>query len=212
MKARTILLLLLAAAVTCAQTAPPSQKAAPAAGKPATTQAQPAATAKSKPVAPSAKPAAMPTAKPAQAKPAAKPAAPAKKAVARAKSAAQPAAGAVKPAAARTSGAGKRDPFISVVVRGGAGGPGPACETGKKCLDVNAVVLRGIVKSPNGMIAVVENATRRITYFLRENDPVFNGYVLKITLDSIIFRENVIDNLGKASTRDVVKRVSAPAV
>jgi hypothetical protein len=34
-------------------------------------------------------------------------------------------------------------------------------------------------------------------YFLRENDPVFNGYVMKITGDSIVFQETLQDRLGK---------------
>ena len=38
------------------------------------------------------------------------------------------------------------------------------------------------------MIAVVVNSLNK-AYFLRENDPVFNGFVVKITGDSIIFKE-----------------------
>lgn len=49
-------------------------------------------------------------------------------------------------------------------------------------------------------------------YFLRENDPVFNGYVVKITGDSVVFQETVQDKLGKSFTREVVKRISTPAV
>ena len=73
-------------------------------------------------------------------------------------------------------------------------------------------MLRGIVKSQAGMIAVVESSVRRISYFLRENDPVFNGYVVKITGDTVVFRENVMDRLGKQSTHDVVMKVVAPVV
>ncbi len=212
MKAKTILLLLLAAAVVRAQTAPPSQKVAPS-GTAGAATAKPAATpaAKSKSAAKPQTAAKPKSAAKAQAasKPAAHAKAPAKKAVA--KGPAQPAAAEVKKAMARTNAPGKRDPFVSVVVSRSAG-PGSGCESGKKCLDINAVVLRGIVKGPNGMIAVVENSTRRITYFLRENDPVFNGYVVKITGDSIVFRENVMDTMGRGATRDVIKRVSAPAV
>ena len=47
------------------------------------------------------------------------------------------------------------------------------------------------------MIAVVVNALDK-AYFLRENDPVFNGYVVKITGDSIIFKETIQDRLGKS--------------
>jgi hypothetical protein len=49
-------------------------------------------------------------------------------------------------------------------------------------------------------------------YFLHENDPVFNGYVLRITGDTVVFQETFQDNLGKSLTREVVKRISTPAV
>lgn len=105
---------------------------------------------------------------------------------------------------------GKRDPFVSLaVVR--AQQVGATCGTGKRCLVIDQVLLKGVVKTPNGMIAMVENPAKK-AYFLRENDPVFNGYVLKITGDSVIFKETSVDNQGRTVTRDVVKRVNAPAV
>lgn len=104
---------------------------------------------------------------------------------------------------------GRRDPFVSPVMEQSATGSG--CSTGKRCLAIDQISLKGIVKSENGMIAVVENALDK-AYFLHENDPVFNGYVVKITGDSIIFRETLQDKLGKAFTRDVTKRISTPAV
>jgi hypothetical protein len=103
---------------------------------------------------------------------------------------------------------GKRDPFISPVVnRGGGSG----CSTGKKCLDIDQIAVRGVVKADNGMIAVVTNGLNK-AYFLRENDPVFNGYVVKITVDSVVFKQNFQDRLGKPFTKDVVKRITTPAV
>ncbi len=103
---------------------------------------------------------------------------------------------------------GKRDPFISPVVDRQSGS---GCSTGKKCLDIEQIALHGVVKSENGMIAVVTNALNK-AYFLRENDPVFNGYVLKITVDSIVFKQNFQDRLGKPFTKDVMKRITTPAV
>jgi hypothetical protein len=41
---------------------------------------------------------------------------------------------------------------------------------------------------------------------------VFNGYVMKITGDSIVFRETLQDRLGKNFTREVVKKITTPAV
>ena len=105
--------------------------------------------------------------------------------------------------------AGRRDPFLSPVVNHSMGGSG--CSTGKRCLAVDQIALTGIVKSDAGMIAVVVNAMNK-AYFLRENDPVFNGYVVKITGDSIIFKETMQDKLGKSFTREVTKKISTPAV
>jgi len=102
---------------------------------------------------------------------------------------------------------GKRDPFFSPVVQQ----QGSGCSTGKKCLEINAINLRGVVKSDSGFIAVVTNNLGK-AYFLRENDPVFNGYVVKITGDSVVFQETVQDKLGKTSTHEVVKRIFTPAV
>ena len=113
-----------------------------------------------------------------------------------------------KPEEKKWAMTGKRDPFFSPVVQqqGGSG-----CSTGKKCLEIGNINLRGVVKSDAGFIAVVTNNLNK-AYFLRENDPVFNGYVVKITGDSVIFQETVQDRLGKPFTREVVKRIYTPAV
>ncbi|MGH9579899.1 MAG: hypothetical protein ACRD2R_02810 [Terriglobales bacterium] len=122
---------------------------------------------------------------------------------------APPAAQKAAPSAPSSAGV-RRDPFVSpVTARGGPGGP--VCPSGKRCLIADQVELKGVAKTSSGMIAMVVNQDKK-TYFLRENEPVLNGYVLRITGDSIVFRENVMDNLGRTSTKDVVKRVSAPVV
>jgi hypothetical protein len=133
---------------------------------------------------------------------------------------ARTAAKTAKPAAIKTQAvvtnatlpkAARRDPFVSPVREAAPGGSG--CGIGKKCLAIDAILLRGIVRYQAGMIAVVESVGgRNVSYFLRENDPVFNGYVVKITPDSIIFRENVMDRMGRQSTRDITKKVNAPVV
>jgi Tfp pilus assembly protein PilP len=104
---------------------------------------------------------------------------------------------------------GRRDPFVSPVVNRSMVGSG--CSTGKRCLAIDQISLKGVVKAEVGMIAVVVNAMNK-AYFLRENDPVFNGYVVKITGDSIIFKETLQDKLGKSFTREVTKKITTPAV
>ena len=113
-----------------------------------------------------------------------------------------------KPEPKKISAINRRDPFISPVVHLGAIGSG--CSSGKRCLAIDQIALKGVVKSETGMIAVVVNAMDK-AYFLRENDPVFNGYVTKITPDSVIFKETFRDKLGKELTRDVTKTISRPA-
>lgn len=102
-----------------------------------------------------------------------------------------------KPAPSR-----RRDPFISIIQTRSVSGP--SCAAGKKCLIINQIVLKGIVQSQEGMLALVENGQRK-SYFLRENDPVFNGQVVRISRDSIVFRERVVDRLGREIKRDIVK-------
>ena len=204
---KTILVVMAAAGLAMAQAPATSKPKAPASqtvSGAAATMPTPAAKT------PAKKPAAAMAAAPAS-KPAKSPAKPkaAKKAVvtAVAKSPAKPAT----PAAAKVP-AGKRDPFVNPVVRVAAGGgTGSMCSTGKRCLMINEMVLRGIVKTQGGNIAVVSNSANR-AYFLKESDPVFNGMVMKITGDSVVFKENVVDNLGRETTREVVKRVTAPTV
>jgi hypothetical protein len=101
-----------------------------------------------------------------------------------------------------------RDPFVSVITE--RNGTVACTGTGKKCLIVDQVMLKGVVRSQNESIAVVSSTANK-TYFLRENDPVYNGVVVKITPDSIIFRESVTDRLGKTVQREVVKKVNNSA-
>jgi len=175
-----------------------TSKSAPVAAKPAT-KTETASAKGAKPTTAAAKPAKDQNKTAAAAVPAEKPAA-----------AAEPAktAEAAKPKEDKKwAMSGKRDPFFSPVVQQNGSG----CSTGKKCLEIGAINLRGVVKSDSGFIAVVTNNLNK-AYFLRENDPVFNGYVVRITGDSVVFQETVQDKLGKPFTREVVKRIFTPAV
>ncbi len=184
----------------------PAKSAAPAAQPKAVAAKTPAPAPKAA-VAKDSKPAKVAAQEPKQAKaePATKPAAPAASATAPAAAKSEPA----KPKQEDKKWAmnGRRDPFFSPVVQQNGSG----CSTGKKCLEIGNINLRGVVKSDSGFIAVVTNNLNK-AYFLRENDPVFNGYVVRITGDSVVFQETIQDKLGKPFTREVVKRIFTPAV
>lgn len=99
---------------------------------------------------------------------------------------------------------GRRDPFLSIISTSAA--EPHSCTTGKGCLDIPHLVVRGVARHAGSMVALVESAQHR-SYFLRVNDAVFNGEVVSITNDSVIFREKTIDRAGRAHTRDIVKRI-----
>jgi Tfp pilus assembly protein PilP len=195
-------------------TKPAAQGAAPAA-KPATPTAaapKPAAKPSAQTPAPkvpapkapapaaTAKQAAAPKAAPAAAKPVRKPA------VRKASSSAP--AGTAEPSEAKVS---RRDPFESLTSRQEAAArAGANLPPGKAGLQVGTLRLDGIVRAPNGMIAVVTNPQAR-TYFLREGDQLYDGRVEKIAMDGVSFHEVGKDAFGKPVERQVNKRIYSSA-
>lgn len=173
--------------------------------------AKPGATA-TKPAAQSAKPAAPRTAAKPAPKAGGKPAAEVAKKSARKKGTAKPVVekpsgpeGAPKAAAESEVKAARRDPFESLVSHG-TGKAAPNLPPGKAGLQVSTLRLDGIVRAPNGMIAVVSNPQAR-TYFLREGDHLYDGSVEKITMDGVSFHEEGKDAFGKPVERQVNKRI-----
>ena len=134
------------------------------------------------------------------------------KAEVQAKAAMAPPSGSVAVSLPRGAG-GRRDPFLSPLVMVKKDTPGGidtvACGAGKRCLVPDQLVLKGIVKSREGMIAMVETPQQK-SYVLHERDQVYRGSVVKITGDSVIFRQSTSDALGHVVEKMVVKKVSGP--
>jgi len=177
------------------------------ASKPAQQAAKPAVPAATKPAPQAAKAPGKPAGKPA-ARPAAKPGA-----KATAKLPARPAVRAVErratpgsaPAAAESElKQARRDPFESLIGRQTK--TNAILPPGKLGLQVSTLRLDGIVRAPNGMIAVVSNPQAR-TYFLREGDRLYDGSVEKISMDGVSFHEEGKDAFGKPVEHQVNKRI-----
>lgn len=101
----------------------------------------------------------------------------------------------------------RRDPFESLIGRQKSqADASKSLPPGKAGLLVNTLKLDGIVRAPNGMIAVVSNPQQR-TYFLREGDQLYDGRVEKILMDSVSFHEVGRDAFGKPVERQVNKRL-----
>jgi len=184
------------------QTAP--KPGVPAASKPAPqAAAKPTVPAASKPAPQAAKPTGKPAVKPAGkpgTKRATKPAA--KSTVRAVERRATP--GSAPAAAESEVKQARRDPFESLI---GRQKDAPKnLPPGKLGLQVSTLRLDGIVRAPNGMIAVVSNPQAR-TYFLREGDRLYDGSVEKISMDGVSFHEEGKDAFGKPVEHQVNKRI-----
>jgi Tfp pilus assembly protein PilP len=105
----------------------------------------------------------------------------------------------------------RRDPFESLVGRQQAQDAlAKNLPPGKAGLQVGTLRLDGIVRAPNGMIAVVANPQQR-TYFLREGDKLYDGTVEKISMEGVTFHEEGKDAFGKPVERQVNKRLYSTA-
>ena len=176
-------------------------------------QAKPAAPAGAKPAPPAASKAAPQTGKPAAPAAAKRAAKPTRIKVAKAPKPAKPVETALNPDAPKEGEerSGRRDPFESLVARQQAqSNGGKNLPPGKAGLQVSTLRLDGIVKAPNGMIAVVTNPQAR-TYFLREGDQLYDGRVEKIAMDGVSFHEIGKDAFGKPVERQVNKRIYSSA-
>lgn len=128
-------------------------------------------------------------------------------AVAAAKKAASKAGAAAKGA---SDAGGKRDPFVNPIrqTTGDAAPPPASLPPGIAGLLIGQANLVGVLKTSAGMKAMVTAPGNR-TFFLKENDKVYNGRVIKITADSLVFEESVLDPLGQTVQREVVKKLPA---
>jgi Tfp pilus assembly protein PilP len=98
-----------------------------------------------------------------------------------------------------------RDPFAALVRTGDAGDhlnlpPGIAG------LQVATLRLQGLVKGPEGMVAIVSNPQDRV-YFLHEGDHIYDGLVEKIEMDKITFQQENKDAFGRPVQREIIKRL-----
>ncbi len=100
----------------------------------------------------------------------------------------------------------RRDPFSSLVGKDKPGGVPEHLPPGKAGLVIATLRVDGIIRGPNGMIAIVSNPQQRV-YFLRDGDRLFDGEVEKIRMDGISFHQTGKDPFGKPVERQIDKRL-----
>lgn len=101
---------------------------------------------------------------------------------------------------------GRRDPFVSLLLRGNdprlmanrpAGPPG---------LLISEVTVKGIVRDRSGFIAMIQGADTK-TYMVRVGEKLMDGSVKSISADVVVFSQDVNDPLSTIKQKEVRKSV-----
>ena len=101
--------------------------------------------------------------------------------------------------------AGRRDPFRSLLVRPedralGARPPGVAG------MSVDEIVIHGIWKTRSGYVAQVR-ATDNKSYLVRQGDLLYDGEVIRVGANEVVFRQNINDPQSVKPFREVTKQL-----
>ena len=101
---------------------------------------------------------------------------------------------------------GRRDPFVSLLLRGNdprlmanrpAGPPG---------LLISEVTVKGIVRDRSGFIAMIQGADTK-THMVRVGEKLMDGSVKSISADVVVFSQDVNDPLSTIKQKEVRKSV-----
>lgn len=102
----------------------------------------------------------------------------------------------------------RRDPFKSLLVTNRptlAGGPRP---DGIPGLLIDEILLSGIIQTADGFVAQVQASDRKKSYLLEVGARLYDGDVVRITPNEVIFKQNVRDPTALKPFREVVKKLN----
>jgi Tfp pilus assembly protein PilP len=100
---------------------------------------------------------------------------------------------------------GRRDPFLTLI---GAGTPEPLFPDqrpdGAGGLAVSEVSVRGVLKSKNAYVAMVQGPDNK-TYVIHQGDKLLDGTVKSVTAQGLVIVQDVNDPLSLVKQREVRK-------
>lgn len=102
----------------------------------------------------------------------------------------------------------RRDPFKSLLsAKDRVARKGPVPE-GVPGLMIDEVDLTGIFQTPRGFVAQVIASNKDKSYLIREGDQLYDGDVVSITQNEVVFKQIVNDPTVIKPFREVVKKLS----
>jgi type IV pilus assembly protein PilP len=103
---------------------------------------------------------------------------------------------------------GRRDPFVSLLYRGGemrpAGGTRPPGVAG---LLIGEVAVKGVLKGKGGVYIALLQAPDNKTYIVHQGDRLMDGSVKSVAADAVVFSQDVNDPLSLVKQREVRKTI-----
>jgi Tfp pilus assembly protein PilP len=105
---------------------------------------------------------------------------------------------------------GRRDPFVSLLARGtdAKNPPGTRKTDGIGGLAVAELSLRGVVKSRDGYVALLQGPESK-TYVARAGDRLLDGTIKAISDQGLVIQQEVNDPLSLVKQREVRKGLRA---
>ncbi len=105
---------------------------------------------------------------------------------------------------------GRRDPFQSLI------GPAPKLQTGARPQGppgflIDEIKIQGVVKTRAGLVAMINGPDNK-SYLVKIGDKVLDGEIIRITPNSIVFRQEVNDPTRIERFREVVKEIVSSEV
>ena len=102
---------------------------------------------------------------------------------------------------------GRRDPFVSLLARGSDPASAANRPLGVPGLLINEVTVKGIVRDRSGFIAIIQGPDAAKTFIVRNGEHLMDGAVKSISVDTVVFAQDVNDPLSVVKQREVRKAV-----
>ncbi len=102
----------------------------------------------------------------------------------------------------------RRDPFRSLLIAKGKAERKGALPEGIPGLLIEEIDLTGIFRTSRGFVAQVLASNKEKSYLIREGDQLYDGDVVSITQQEVVFKQIVSDPTVIKPFREVIKKLS----